>query len=168
MNTLNTLKCMKCAAVLVPALVLGMPLANAMIGSDLDGQSTDQRAMGSDRSGMHASAHNGYLNALPARGYHSDSLIGAEVKNRRNDETIGKVSNLALDEDGQVIAVIVGVGGLMSIGERDVAIAWDQIERKVAGDEVTLSIDMTEEALKDAPKYSSDRKDSRDPTTTRR
>jgi sporulation protein YlmC with PRC-barrel domain len=101
-------------------------------------------------------AHHHYLETLPVRGYHSGSLVGHDLKSRTNNETIGTVRNLLLDENGQVVAVVVGVGGLMGLGQRDVAIAWDQVERSFDGDEVTLWVNMTEEHLNDAPNYSSE------------
>jgi sporulation protein YlmC with PRC-barrel domain len=159
---------MKYAAVLVPALALGMPLAHA-IGSALDGQSAEQRTTttspdrpatstaGSQTSG----AHQGFLASMPMRGYHSDSLVGKDVMNRRNNENVGQVSDLVLDEDGQVVAVIISVGGLLGIGARDVAIEWDQIERRVDGDDIALSVDFPEDRLENAPDYDSDRSDRR-------
>ena len=153
MNTVNSLKC---AAVLLPVLALGMPIAYAV---DPGNQSAGQQALSSDRSGAHETIKHGYLETLPARGYHSDKIVGKDVKNRRNNDTVGKISNLVLDEDGQVVAVIVSVGGVMGIGDRDVAIEWDQIERKVDGDDITLTVDLTEDALENAPEYSGKRSD---------
>jgi sporulation protein YlmC with PRC-barrel domain len=155
-NLMNTSNSLKCAAVLLPVLALGMPMA---IASDPPNELADQRTVASERSKMHQTAHQGYLETLPARGYHSDSIIGKEVMNRRNNEIVGEVSNLVLDEDGQVVAVIISLGGLMGIGDRDLAIEWDQIERKVVGDDITLSVELTEASLKDAPKYSRERSD---------
>ncbi|MDZ7767912.1 MAG: PRC-barrel domain-containing protein [Woeseiaceae bacterium] len=58
-----------------------------------------------------------------------------------------------IDKDGQIAAVIVSLGGVMGIGEKDLAIAWDQIERKVDGDEITLSVDLSEASLSEAPSF---------------
>jgi sporulation protein YlmC with PRC-barrel domain len=153
---MNTVSSLKCAAVLLPVLALGMPMANA---SDSGSQRADQQALSSDRSGAHATVQHGYLETLPARSYHSDNIVGENVKNRSNNETVGKISNLVLNEDGHVVAVIISVGGLMGIGDRDVAIEWDQIERTFDGDDITLTVDLTEDALKNAPEYSGKRSD---------
>jgi hypothetical protein len=45
----------------------------------------------------------------------------------QNNEKIGDVSELILDTSGKVQAVVVGVGGFLGIGERDVAIPFEQI-----------------------------------------
>lgn len=183
---------MKYAAVLLPALAIGMPMANAnekdcecppeqqrsttAVGSERQDHDADNNERsGNDRvsnnfyngqdpstqTGASERNHPAYIDKTPQRGYHSDKLVGAEVKNRNNNESIGEVTNLVLDESGQIVAAIVSVGGVMGIGERDVAISWDQIERKADGDDVTLTVDMTEKSLKDAPKYSSDRNNAR-------
>ncbi len=188
MNTFNSLKC---AAVLLPALALGMPMAyasdekndpcetdrTATLGTDRSQQHGEQRrdstlaersasASDADRTMTQRTAGSEYVENKPQRGFHSDNLVGHDVTNRRTDDTIGTVSNLVIDEDGKVVAVVIGVGGLMGIGERDVAISWDQLERTVDGDDIKLSVDMTEDSLKDAPKYSSDRKSASDRSRT--
>jgi hypothetical protein len=139
MNTLNSLKC---AIVLLPALAMGIPMANA---SDEKRNDPGQDA-----------THHYYLETMPVHGYYSNSLIGHEVKSRTNDESIGKVNNLLLDENDKIIAVVISVGGVLGIGERDVAIAWDQVERRVDGDDITLWVNLTEQDLKDAKKFSSE------------
>lgn len=87
--------------------------------------------------------------------HHASDLIGQTVTNRTNDEDLGNVDDLVIDRDGQIIAVVVGVGGTLGIGERDVAIAWDQIEFSDDGDgsDVKMTVDMDESSLESAPEY---------------
>ncbi|WP_376694905.1 PRC-barrel domain-containing protein [Wenzhouxiangella sp. EGI_FJ10305] len=169
---MNTLTSLKCAAVLLPALALGVPMANAQDEKRDDPQDSaktssafgsnpqDQRAT----TRAQASLDKDFFETRPARGYHSDSLIGQQVMSRSNNKSVGEISNLLLDENGHIVAVILSVGGTLGMGERDVAIAWNQIERRVDGDKTTLMVNQTEQALKDAPDYSSEVKDSRDTT----
>ena len=138
---MNTFSSLKCAVVLLPALAVGMPMANA---SD-DEKRNDPRQAG---------AHHQYLETMPARGYHSDNLIGQDVMSRRSNETIGTISKLLLDENDKIVAAVISVGGVLGIGEHDVAISWDQIERRGDGDDTTLWVNMTEESLENAPKFS--------------
>ena len=42
-------------------------------------------------------------------------------------ESIGKVDDVLMDGEGRVLAIIVGVGGFLGIGERDVAIPVDAL-----------------------------------------
>ncbi|MGZ9085754.1 MAG: PRC-barrel domain-containing protein [Rhodoplanes sp.] len=45
-----------------------------------------------------------------------------------NNETIGEISDVLIDRNGKVVAVIVGVGGFLGIGEKDVAVPFEAIE----------------------------------------
>jgi sporulation protein YlmC with PRC-barrel domain len=45
-----------------------------------------------------------------------------------NDEKIGDVSDVLLDQQGNVKAVVIGVGGFLGIGEKDVAMPFDQVQ----------------------------------------
>jgi pyruvate/2-oxoglutarate dehydrogenase complex dihydrolipoamide acyltransferase (E2) component len=54
-------------------------------------------------------------------------LIGADVWGAEN-ESIGNVDDLLIDENGDVIAIVVGIGGFLGIGTRDVAISTDQLD----------------------------------------
>src|ERR1700719_3908670 len=53
-------------------------------------------------------------------------LIGLNVYNNDN-EKIGDISELITDRSGKLDAVVVGAGGFLGIGERDVAIPYSQI-----------------------------------------
>jgi sporulation protein YlmC with PRC-barrel domain len=54
-------------------------------------------------------------------------LEGLDIYNQ-NNEKIGDISELLVDSSGKIQAVVVGVGGFLGIGERDVAIPFDQIK----------------------------------------
>lgn len=67
-------------------------------------------------------------------------------------ETIGGIEDLILDGDsGQLSAVIVGVGGFLGIGQKSIAVAWDQLEINYDAYEVTTNL--TREAAEAAPEY---------------
>lgn len=59
--------------------------------------------------------------------WRASKLEGLNVYNN-NDEKIGDISELIVDSSGKIQAVIVGVGGFLGIGERDVAVPFDQIK----------------------------------------
>lgn len=101
---------------------------------------------------MSRTENRGFLDSAPASGLQASNLIGASVKSTADDD-VGSVSDLIIDENGQVVAVVVGVGGFLGMGERDVAIGWDDVTRSGASDEVELRIDVTRESLRAAPEY---------------
>jgi sporulation protein YlmC with PRC-barrel domain len=69
-------------------------------------------------------------------------LIGRPVHNPQG-ESVGDVNAVMITRDGAVAAVIVGVGGFLGIGERDVAIRWQDVQVSSDGGDVrtTLSKD---------------------------
>jgi sporulation protein YlmC with PRC-barrel domain len=59
--------------------------------------------------------------------WRASKLDGLNVYNQ-NNEKIGDISELVVDSRGTIQAVVVGVGGFLGMGERDVAIPFDQIK----------------------------------------
>src|SRR5215813_1143661 len=65
------------------------------------------------------------------------NLIGAKVVSQ-NGETIGRVSNLILDENGSVVSALVSVGGVFGIGAKSVAVTYQSLNivRNKTGDAI--------------------------------
>jgi sporulation protein YlmC with PRC-barrel domain len=80
----------------------------------------------------------------------ADKVIGAKVTNAEN-ENVGSVSDLLLDKNGQVVGMILSVGGFLGIGEKHVALSWDKIKLEDDGKKVV--IDMTKDQIANAPKF---------------
>lgn len=98
-----------------------------------------------------------HLSRAPANAFHADWLIGQDVKSQTGDDDVGTISDLVIDEDGQVLAVIVGVGGFLGVGERDVAISWDALQHTRDSDgDAKFTTNMTRDSLRDAPEYDRD------------
>jgi len=57
----------------------------------------------------------------------ASKLIGTTVVST-NNESIGDVNDVILGRDGQVMAVVVGVGGFLGIGEKNVAVSFQSLE----------------------------------------
>lgn len=123
------------------------------------GMATADRAQEQRRAaerGHTADKHHGtYLSSKPANSFRADELIGSDLKSRPDRETIGSISDLLIDENGQVVAVIVGVGGFLGLGEKDVAIAWDAVEHSLNedGDGHDFTVSLTKATLTDAPEF---------------
>lgn len=83
----------------------------------------------------------------------ASKLIGSTVRNAAN-ENIGDINEVVLSKDGRVAAVIVGVGGFLGIGEREVAISFDSL--RMASDSnhnAVLTVNATKDSLKNAPEW---------------
>ncbi len=114
-------------------------LVSAMIGGAALAQTTTPLATG-PQAGMSATSpsemgmssammqsQNGFYTYQQGNQMLGSGLMGARVVGAGN-ENIGEVDDLLLDRNGQVVAIVVGVGGFLGIGEKDVAIANDQLE----------------------------------------
>jgi len=94
----------------------------------------------------------GHITSGPVNGTQASDLIGAKVRTNA-DEDIGTINELIIDENGQIVAVLVGVGGFLGMGEKDVAIGWDNITHSGTADEQDLRVDVTDEDLRSAPEF---------------
>jgi sporulation protein YlmC with PRC-barrel domain len=65
------------------------------------------------------------------------NLIGARVVSASN-QTIGKVSNLVINEDGAIEAAVIAIGGVLGLGRKDVAVTYKSLNivRTQAGDAI--------------------------------
>jgi hypothetical protein len=57
----------------------------------------------------------------------ASKLIGTTVVSA-NNEAIGDVNDVVVDRDGRALAVVIGVGGFLGIGEKDVAVQMSALE----------------------------------------
>ena len=81
------------------------------------------------------------------------NLIGMDIyANAGKDQAIGQVSDLLIDNDGQITALVVDVGGFLGIGEKSVGIPFARIEQ-MPGEAANrrLVYSGTREELKSAP-----------------
>ena len=88
----------------------------------------------------------------------ASNLMGANVTNMAN-ETVGEINDLVLDKDGKVVAVVVGVGGFLGIGERQVALDYKSLNIKYDPNAMTnagattIQVNATKDSLKNAPAW---------------
>ncbi len=79
-------------------------------------------------------------------------FIGSSVY--AGDENIGDINDLIFDSDGSIQAVIIGVGGFLGMGEKDVALPLSKIT--VTRDEnnaIKLTVQASREELENAPAF---------------
>src|SRR6185312_13767456 len=79
-----------------------------------------------------------------------NKMIGRNVFNSAG-EKVGEVESALIDQDGKVRYVIVGVGGFLGLGERDVALRWDQIT--MADNDQKIVVNVTKEQLTALPAH---------------
>jgi sporulation protein YlmC with PRC-barrel domain len=59
--------------------------------------------------------------------WRASKLIGVDVYNQQN-EKLGEIDELIIDRSGRVAGAIVGVGGFLGMGERNVMVTMDKLQ----------------------------------------
>ena len=59
--------------------------------------------------------------------WRASKLIGIKVYNEAN-ERLGDINELIVDKSGKINAVVIGVGGFLGMGERDVAVKFGDLK----------------------------------------
>ena len=88
---------------------------------------------------------------LPVSDYYNQSVYDAK------ENKIGDINDLLLDKEGKISAVILGVGGFLGAGEKNVAVPFNAIKLTDKNGKRYLVMDTTKEALNSAPGYTFDR-----------
>lgn len=96
-----------------------------------------------------------FMQRQQASDWLGSKLIGATVYGSDNS-SIGEVNDLVLAPDGKINGVVIGVGGFLGVGEKNVAVPFDKLSvtRKPdssAIDKITVSFSKDE--LKNAPTF---------------
>ena len=95
--------------------------------------------------------------------WNAKDFMRSRVYNMGGDR-IGDVNDILVDE-GRVTAFVVGVGGFLGIGEKEVSLKPDQVKRMVHSDgETYFTVNTTKEQLQAAPEYVRPAKAARQPT----
>lgn len=125
---------------------------NAQRTGQSDTQTASERIRATDQSNANNAKSRGYIGSAPINGMQASELIGAKVRTT-GDEDVGPVNDLIIGEDGRVVAIVIGVGGFLGMGEKDVAVGWDHVTRSGTTDDRELRIDVTRDDLRSAPKF---------------
>jgi hypothetical protein len=124
---------------------------SAQAGSDTQNQQVAAAQPQDDASETPASASGSRMTERmqnhPLYNQPVSALVGAAVYSERN-EHIGNVKEVVMQDD-QIYAVI-GVGGFLGIGERDVAVSFDRVDFR--NQRITLP-NLTKPQLEEMPEY---------------
>ena len=122
------------ASALVLALLLAIPFGVASAANP------SEQTMNSLPSGV-----------LPISDYYNQSVYDTK------DNKIGDINDLLVEKDGKISAAIIGVGGFLGAGEKNVAIPFTALKLTEKNGKRYLVMDTTKEALNKAPGYTFDR-----------
>jgi sporulation protein YlmC with PRC-barrel domain len=82
-------------------------------------------------------------------GVRASKIIGEAVQNDQNQH-IGKVDDLIVTSDDKITMAIVSVGGFLGMGDKLVAVPWQQL--KTEGDHLVLP-GASKDAMSAAPNF---------------
>jgi hypothetical protein len=112
-----------------------------------------------------------FINTQGANQWLSSNFIGVDVVDP-NNEKIGDISDILFEKDGNIAAYVVGVGGFLGIGAKNVALAPSSFQvvpanadRATTGsaattaqaDDIKLRLNMTKDQLKQAASFETKR-----------
>ena len=72
-----------------------------------------------------------YITRQAPSDWTAEALIGRTVENA-NGDNLGEINNVIINEKGDVVAVVIGVGGFLGIGEKNVGVPFDELDFKTA------------------------------------
>jgi sporulation protein YlmC with PRC-barrel domain len=88
-------------------------------------------------------------------GHLASQLIGKSVYNGTGNDAqnIGDVNDLVLGKDGKVASVVVGVGGFLGMGQKNVAIDYQQVQWQQRNGAWNIVVPTTADELKALPDF---------------
>ncbi|SFO14832.1 PRC-barrel domain-containing protein [Cohaesibacter marisflavi] len=105
-------------------------------------------------------SEDGYLSAKPGQ-ILASGLMGKTIYSSVKDvdgvrTIIGDINDIVLDKNGSVEAAVVGVGGFVGLGEKDVAVDFSRLQWMTWDNERHLVMASTKAELEAAPEFSRD------------
>ena len=91
--------------------------------------------------------------AIPANSYTVTDWYKQSVYDPK-DTKIGEIMDVLLDKSGKVTSFIVGVGGFLGAGEKDVSVPFDAVRVTTKdNNKWYLVLNATKDELKNAPEF---------------
>jgi len=93
-----------------------------------------------------------FVAAPSADDWVASRLIGSTIYSPAN-ESLGDVNDIVASKDGQVKAIVIGVGGFLGIGEKNVAVAPAELQRVADGNSWRYQLNTTKDELSAAAEF---------------
>jgi len=131
---------------------------NAMKPAATDTTTTTQdngTAKAAEPAGMKSASEVKAKDVSVSDAHLASNLIGKSVYNSADDngKNIGDVNDLVIGNDGAVKSVIVGVGGFLGIGEKNVALDYKQVTWQQRNGDWWVVVPTTTDQLKALPDF---------------
>jgi sporulation protein YlmC with PRC-barrel domain len=95
----------------------------------------------------------GFVTVQPAGQWLVSQFIGQRVTNNAGEQ-VGDVNDVLFDKSGQISTVVIGVGGFLGIGEKNVAVPFGSLSITADADgKRVLGLPLSKERLQGAPDF---------------
>jgi hypothetical protein len=99
--------------------------------------------------------HENFVQDQHATDWRGSKIIGAVVYGPDN-ASIGNINDVLISNDGKIRAVVIGVGGFLGVGEKNVAIPLDALNISRRPDSSSIdrvTVAYSKDELKKAPQF---------------
>jgi len=95
------------------------------------------------------------LSSLPPESWTVTNYYKQDIYDKGQNK-VGKIDDVLIDKSGKITALMVGVGGFLGAGEKDVALPFSAVTSEKKNDKWWLTVDETKDSLKNAAGYKYD------------
>ena len=95
------------------------------------------------------------MSSLPSDSWTITNYYKQDVYDK-SKSTVGKIDDVLIDKSGKITTLMVGVGGFLGIGEKDVALPFAAVKSEKKDNKWYLTVDETKDSLKTAAGYKYD------------
>ena len=95
------------------------------------------------------------MSSLPSDSWTITNYYKQNVYDKAQN-TVGKIDDVLMDKSGKITALMVGVGGFLGVGEKDVALPFSAVHSEKKDNKWYLTVDETKDSLKNAKGYKYD------------
>lgn len=128
------------------SLAAATPVSGAESGPESDSQEKQAQSIGEDI---------GFLRSQGEEDWLASALIGRSVQDSQG-KTVGDINDVLL-KDGQIRAVLIGVGGFLGLGQKEVAVSASALEfRKKGGSDAYQRSRQLPRSLRDQDRRAGD------------
>jgi len=109
--------------------------------------------IGTSQTAKPPQADSSFITVQPAGQWLATRFIGQPVSNDAG-QSIGNINDLLLDKSGSIANVVIGVGGFLGIGEKNVAIPFNLLAITADADgKRVVQVGLSRERLEAAPEF---------------
>jgi len=71
----------------------------------------------------------------------------------KDGQKVGDIANLVFDQNGRIELAVIGVGGFLGVGQKEVAVPFESLKSDMKNNKHVFVVDATKDQLNAAPPY---------------